>query len=118
MFAGSLLLGLTLIAFAAWLQWNDAVSWRDEMMESRLDIEYHLRRSKSRSRIHAVIGFCGALIMFAAFAGKASPLWVAAWLSVMAALIVIILLALLDAWRTYRYQIAKRPEIHRKNFGD
>ena len=118
MFAGSLLLGLTLIAFAAWLQWNDVVGWRDEAMESRLDIEYHLRRSKARSFIHLMIGFCGVLIVVAAFAGKATPLWVAAWMSVMVALVVIILLALLDAWRTYRYQIAKRPEIHRKNFSD
>ncbi len=118
MFAGSLLLGLTLIGFAAWLQWNDAIGWRSEEMESQLDVEYHLRRSKSRSRIHLIIGFCGSLVILAGFAGKATPIWVASWMSVIVSMLVIILLAVLDAWRTHRYQIAKRPEIHRKNFGD
>lgn len=118
MFAGSLLLGLTLIAFAAWLQWNEMIGWRSEALESRLDIEYHTRRSASRSHIHLIIGICGLLILVAAFAGRATPLWVAAWLSVVVSLVLIIVLALLDALRTYRYQLAKRPEIRRKNFGD
>jgi membrane protein implicated in regulation of membrane protease activity len=65
-----------------------------------------------------MIGGCGVMITAAAFAGPQTPLWAAAWMSVIVALIVIVMLALLDAWRTRRYHAAKRPETRRENFGD
>lgn len=118
MFFDSLVVGFFMVCFAAWLQWNESVGWASESMESRLDVEYLTRRSRSRRRIHWLIGGAGAMIIFSAFAGPRTPLWAASWLSVIAALLVIVLLALFDAWRTYRYQAEKRPEIRRKNFGE
>jgi peptidoglycan/LPS O-acetylase OafA/YrhL len=118
MFAGSLVMGLSMVGFAVWLQWNDSIGWSSESMESRLEAEYLIRRSRSRSRIHLMIGGCGVMITAAAFAGPRSPQWAAAWMSVIVALMVIVMLAILDAWRTHRYHAAKRPEIRRENFGD
>ena len=118
MFIDSFVLGGFLVGFALWLHWNDTADLVGESIESKLDADYLIRRTKSRRRIHFLIGSCGTLIIASAFAGPRTPLWAACWLSVTVSLLVIILLALLDAWRTYRYQAAKRPEIHRKNFGE
>ncbi len=117
-FGGSLVLGLSLVGFAVWLQWNERHGWSSESLEAPLDAKYYLGRSKSRSRIHRIIAGCGLLAMVAAFAGPATPIWVAAWMSIMVALMVIILLALLDAWRTHRYYAAKLPEARRQTLGD
>lgn len=111
MFAGSLVLGLTMIVFAVWLQWNESFGWTHEPMTCKADVEYLLRRSKSRSRIHLMIGFCGSLAIVAAFSGAGSSIWVAAWMSIMLALLVIIGLAFLDAWHTYRHQVNRRAEL-------
>lgn len=117
MFAGSMALGLMLIAFAIWLQWNESFGWSRESMTCKADVEYLLRRSKSRSRIHLIIGFCGGLAIVAAFSGTGTSVWVIAWMLIMAALLVIIGMALADAWRTYRYYAAKRPQLGERNGG-
>jgi hypothetical protein len=57
------------------------------------------------------------LILVAAFAGL-GPIWVAAWTTVMFALITVVILAGVDAFRTHRYQVDKLPEIRRDVMGD
>jgi hypothetical protein len=107
MFAGSLILGATLLGFAAWLHWNESRGWPEEsgsnrFAETELDKLYHSRRYRARTRIHAIIAICGMLVLVAAFAGP-GPVWMGAWMSVFVALMTVITLACFDAFRTHRY---------------
>ena len=127
MFAGSLVLSITLIAFAVWLQWNEKHGWPQEFDEvnramhplvgTELDREYYASRGRSRRRIHVIIGICGALILIAAIAGG-GLVWLVAWSCVMVALMGVVLLALLDAVRTHRYHRSKLPEVRDQFFGE
>ena len=117
MFEGSLLIGFTVLCFAGWLHWNDTHGWPNESFKTKLDQQYHSRRSRSRKRIHMIIAACGILIIVAAFAGP-GPVWVAAWMSVIVALMTVVALAGFDALRTHRYHLAKLPEIRRKTLHD
>ena len=65
MFAGSLVLGITVLGFAIWLQYNDTHGWPNEKFETELDNQYLARRKRSRKRIHVIIGACGVLILIA-----------------------------------------------------
>ncbi|MDA8743367.1 hypothetical protein N9N28_01930 [Rubripirellula amarantea] len=127
MFAGSLVLSFTLIAFAFWLQWNEKLGWPQEQADlnramhpligSDLDRDYYRRRSSSRARIHWIIGICGVLILIAAIAGH-GVIWVGAWMCVMFALVCVVLLALLDAFRTHRYHKNKLPQVRDHVLGE
>lgn len=111
MFAGSLILAVTLIAFAIWLQFNEQHGWGDEQaLETDLDHQYYRRRGRSRRRTNVVIGCCGILILVAAFVGP-GPIWIAVWASVLVGLVIVIGLATLDALRTHRYQRAKLRDL-------
>ena len=117
MFAGSLVLGVTLLCFAAWLHWNDTQGWPNEKFKTEIDNRYLAQRKRSRKRIHIIIALCGVLIIVAAIAGP-GPIWVAAWMSVIVALLTVIVLAGFDAFRTHRYQKEKLPEIRRGTLND
>ena len=69
MLESSLLLGITVLSFAVWLHWNDAKGWPNESYDSKVDNQYLAQRTRSRKRIHIIIGACGILILVAAFAG-------------------------------------------------
>lgn len=114
MFAGSLLLSITLLSFSAWLQWNEHFGWdEDDERRTDLDRQYFRRRGRSRLRANAILALCGVLIFVAAVAGL-GPVWVAAWMSVTVALATVVGLAGLDILRTRRYQNAKLDELVRR----
>ncbi len=114
MFAGSLVLSFTLLAFSGWLQWNEHHGWaEDEPNKTPLDQDYFRRRGRSRRRTNSILAICGVLILVAAMAGP-GPIWIACWLCVMVALATVLALAALDVLRTYRYQNAKLDEIARR----
>ena len=117
MFLGSLILGLTVIAFAAWLHWNETLGWPNESFQTELDREYLTTRTRARKRIHIVIACSGGLIMVAAFAGPGT-IWLFAWMGVILLLLTVVLLAALDALRSHRYHLRKLPEIRKEIFGD
>ena len=117
MFAGSLVLGITLCCFAAWLHWNETQGWPNESFVTDLDKQYRDKRSRSRGGIHAIIAVCGTLVLVAAFAGTGA-VWLAAWTCVILGLFAVIFLAGIDALRTQRYHAAKLPEIRREILGD
>ncbi len=111
MFAGSMILAVTLIAFAAWLQWSESNGWGDgELSETELDQRYFRQRGRSRRRTNLIIGICGLLILVAAIAGG-GPIWIAAWLCVTLALATVVGLAGLDVLRTHRYHTAKMQDL-------
>lgn len=117
MFLGSLVLGLTVIAFAAWLHWNEQIGWPNESFRTQLDREYLSERTRARKRIHVLIASAGGLMLVAAIAGPGA-IWLGAWMLVMLALLTVVLLAAMDALRTHRYHVRKLPEIRREILGD
>ncbi|TWU34469.1 hypothetical protein [Novipirellula artificiosorum] len=112
MFAGSVLIGFTLIGFAVWLHFNDQHGWQHESFDGELDRQYLSRRRRSRRWVHLIFGMSGFFSIVAAIAGPGT-VWMGAWACVALSLMTIVLLAGLDAIRTLRYQSRKRPEIHR-----
>ena len=117
MFASGMILAITLIAFAWWLQVNEVRGWANESYDSELDKDYLSRRMRARRRVNLIIGGCGVLIFIATLAGP-GPVWVAAWMSVSVGLLTVVILALLDAVRTHRYHRKKLPEIREKTLGN
>ncbi|MDB4339084.1 hypothetical protein OAF09_00585 [bacterium] len=117
MAAGSIILGLTLCFFAGWLHWKDTEGWPNESFETVLDKQYRSKRSAGRRRIHYLIAGCGLAILVAAVAGP-GVIWLVSWSLVMIGSLVVVLLALVDAFRTHRYHSAKLPEIRRETIGD
>ncbi len=102
MFPGGLLLGVTLLFFAFWLQWTEHRGWPHDTFDGDEDVEYRRRRKKSRLRVNVLIGICGLLILTATFA-DVGLVFVAAWSIVSLILMVIVILAGLDAFRTHRH---------------
>ena len=102
MFAGGLLLGVTLLFFAVWLQWTEQRGWPHDMFNGEEDQEYRTQRKKSRLLVNVLIGICGLLILVATLSGI-GVLFVASWSTVTLILMVIVVLAGLDAFRTHRH---------------
>jgi len=106
MFAGGLLLAATLIFFACWLQWTEHHGWPHDSFNGDEDQQYLAQRKKSRRLVNVLIGGCGLLIGIATFAGV-GRIFIAAWSIVAVTLIVILVLAALDAFRTLRHHRQK-----------
>jgi peptidoglycan/LPS O-acetylase OafA/YrhL len=117
MFSGSLVLGITLVAFAGWLHRRDTDGWPSEDFITELDKKYHKRRTRSRRRIHAILAGCGVAAIVAAFAGLGA-VWVAMWSIVMVSLMVVVALAGIDALHTQRYLKSKIPEMREQLLKD
>ncbi|MAI33665.1 MAG: hypothetical protein L7W43_11115 [Rubripirellula sp.] len=117
MFAGSMVLGITLIAFAGWLHYQDTEGWPSDNFTTELDRTYHQRRTRSRRRIHVILGGCGVAAIVAACWGL-GPVWVAMWSVVMVSLVVVVGLAGMDALHTHRYMKSKLPEIRERLLSD
>lgn len=113
MFAGSLILGITLVTFAGWLHYQDTEGWPSDNFTTDLDKTYHRRRTRSRRRIHLILAGCGLAVIVAAFSGL-GPVWVAMWSIVMVSLLVVVALAGVDALHTHRYMKSKLPEIRER----
>ena len=117
MFAGGLLLGATLLFFAGWLQWTEHHGWPHDTFDEEEDAVYRTHRKKARSRVNALIGLCGILILTAAFAGK-GIVFIAAWTIVSLILMVIVILAGLDAFRTHRHHQDKIRRMRKRAIED
>ena len=117
MFESSLVLGITLIGFAWWLHYRDTRGWPSDNFTTDLDKTYHQRRTRSRRRIHGILGGCGVAAIIAAFFGI-GPVWVAMWSVVMVSLLVVVALAGMDALHTHRYMKSKLPEMRDRLLND
>lgn len=117
MFEASLVLGVTLIAFAAWLHRQDTRGWPSDDFTTDLDKAYHRRRTRSRRRIHFILAGCGLAAIVAAF-DEGGPLWVAMWSVILLSVLLLVFLAGLDALHTHRYMKSKLPEIRKALLND
>ena len=116
MFAGSLLLAVTVTGFAVWLQMNESRDW-PKAAASELETKYRKKRFRWRSFIHNMLIVAGGLIAVAGFAG-AGRIWVVCWASVMVILLLVMMLAIIDGFRTRRYLKQRLPEIRRQIMDD
>lgn len=121
MFAGSLLVGFTIILVAVWLEYNDSVTsaylarqepdkqlTRDTATES-IDARYQRVRRRWRLVIHLLLAICGALMIAAGWAGP-GKFWIASWTAVAMLMLCILVLAVGDALRTHAHQVRKLAE--------
>ena len=117
MLTASLVLSITLLLFVAWLHQSQRQGWPQE--ESTLvDAEYRQSRRRRRDRIHALLGIAAVLIAVAGVAGTGelwrTRVWVGCWSVVILILLTVVVLAMLDGFRTHRYIQRKLPELRRE----
>jgi len=112
MILSHIILGVTLIGFAIWLQWTERRGWPNESLDSEVDSHYFQRRMRWRRRVNLIFALCGVLILAANLAGP--RFFVLAWMLVTAGLLAVVVMAGFDAIRTQRYMNAKIPEIRRR----
>ncbi|MCC9604181.1 hypothetical protein LOC67_26810 [Stieleria sp. JC731] len=119
MFAGGLLLGGTLLFFAGWLQWTEHQGWPYDSFDANADddVAYLSQRKRSRSKVNFLIGTCGLLVLLATVSND-RLVFVAAWTAVTFILMVIIVLAMLDAFRTHRHHQDKMRRIRERALKD
>ncbi len=113
MFESQLILAVTCLAFAAWLQWHESHGWPNESYDRQGDAEYLKTRMRSRRRVHLLFAGCGVLMAVAAFAGP-GRVFVAAWMIISLALLTVVLLAGLDALRTSRYEKRRKDQLRKQ----
>lgn len=116
MILSHIILGVTLIAFAIWLQWTERRGWPNESLDSDVDALYFEQRMRWRRRVNLIIALCGVLILAANAAGP--RLFVLAWMLVIWGLLVVVVMAGFDAFRSQRYMKAKIPQIRRRILND
>lgn len=118
MFAGGLILSITIIAFALWLHWNERANWGERDFHSKTDQAYLRARTRSRRVVHALFLVCGILIFVSTIATPERRIvWLLSWAVVTVLLLSIVMLAGIDALRTHRYHLNKLPEIRKKSLG-
>ena len=113
MFASQFIIGITLLAFAAWLHVNEKHGWPNESYDRKEDAEYLTARTRSRRRVNFLFAACGVLILVAAFSGP-GRVFIAAWMIVSVALMTVSVLAGLDVLRTQRYDRRKMSDLRKR----
>lgn len=125
MFAGSLLIGFSVILVAVWLEYQDSLVWSDAVESRRtqapaadarshfLENRYQLIRRRWRLVIHMLLALCGGLMIAAGWAGP-GRFWIAAWTAVAILMLCILLLAAGDALRTYYHSMRKIAEARQR----
>lgn len=121
MFAGSLLVGFTVILVAVWLEYQDSLlatalvqnlRYRRPVDTASQAVEDRYRRVRRRWRlvIHSLLATCGGLMIAAGWAGP-GRFWIAAWTAVTLLMLCIVVLALADAIRTRHHHTRQLSSI-------
>ena len=101
MFAGGLILAMTLMGFSVWLFHTEKVGWPNDELNDPLDQEYLSRRTRSRRRVNSLFFVCGLMILAATWATpERQTWWISCWMSAMLVLLTILVLASFDVVRT------------------
>jgi pheromone shutdown protein TraB len=117
MFAGGMVLAATVLFFAAWLQWTEHQGWPYDSFNMEEDGEYLTRRRRSRLIVNGLLALCGLLICTATLAGV-GVVFAVAWTLVTLNLMIIVLLAGLDAFRTHRYHKDRLRALRERAFDE
>jgi hypothetical protein len=101
MFAGGLILSITLMCFSVWLFRTERLGWPNDTRDDPSDQTYLDKRSRSRRRVNALFFVCGLMILLATLATPdRRSLWIGCWMSAVLVLWTIMALAGLDVLRT------------------
>ena len=121
MFAGSLLVGFTIILVAVWLEYNDSITMAylasrtgdqkltNDNAKQSSDARYQKVRRRWRLVIHVLLAICGALMIAAGWTGP-GKFWIVSWTAVAMLMLCILVLAMGDAVRTHTHQVRKLAE--------
>ena len=113
----SLVLGLLVLVAALLLEWRNSRVDRGELRESELDTRYYGLRTRRRRLVHLLLAIIGALGLAAGILGHGRA-FILIWAAVPLVVFLIVILAMLDAYRTHRYLAEKLPEIQAASFSD
>lgn len=114
MFAGGIILAITLMSFSVWLFRTEQIGWPNEKLDAPEDQIYRSRRTRSRRRVNALFFVCGVFILIATTATPdRQGWWIGGWMSAMMVLLTILLLACFDVLRTVLHH-RDRAERHRR----
>ena len=117
MFGASVVVGLTIVGIAVWLEWRESQGDVDGLGGGALDQRYLGKRRWLRRAIHLLLLISGVIVLVAGYAGP-GRVWVLGWLAVSGLLVMVLALAVVDLWRTKRYLRRKLPELRRQTLGD
>ncbi len=113
MTAASMILALTLLGFAVWLELREREGPQAGDADATFDDEYLLARHRGRRSVHVLLVVAAALIFVAGLAGPGA-VWIAMWLAVCGVLVVVMLLGAVDFYRTNRFLARKLPELRKQ----
>lgn len=115
MTGASVVLGIAILGFAFWLDRHERGEPQPGDNDATFDDGYLRARHRGRQVVFYGLLVAGGLILVAAAAGP-GPVWIASWLAVSGLLILVLMLGMLDAYRTNRYFARKLPELRRQAF--
>lgn len=116
MFAGSLILALTLMGFSVWLFHSEKVGWPNEELSDPVDQDYRRRRTRARRRVNGLFFVCGLMILGATWATPERQVWwISCWMSAMLVLLTILVLASFDVLRTVLHHRNRMDRIRRRD---
>ncbi|SMP77062.1 hypothetical protein SAMN06265222_12280 [Neorhodopirellula lusitana] len=111
MFAGGLILSITLMAFSVWLFRSERLGWPNDELDEPIDQDYRSRRRRGRRVVNALFFLCGLLILLATWATPDNRTWwITGWMSATLVLLTILVFAGFDVLRTLLHH---RRRIHR-----
>lgn len=112
MIVSHIVLGVSLIIFAVWLQRTEGRGWPNESSDDERDASYFGRRKRSRRRVNVILAICGGLILVAGMSGP--RLFVISWGLVTMALLAVVVLAAFDVLGTRRHVNSKLPQLRQR----
>ena len=105
----SLLVGIAVLLVVGILETrNRSVS--AEQLESDTDRDYFYRRGRRRRLVHVILGIVGILAIAAGGVGRGDA-YVLIWAAVPLLILIAVLLAMADGYRTVQYHDQKLPEV-------
>lgn len=114
MFAGGLILSITLMCFSVWLFRTERLGWPNDTCDDPSDELYLTRRSRSRRRVNGLFFLCGLMILLATLATPdRRALWIGCWMIAMLVLWTVMALAGLDVLRTMLHHRGRLDRIRK-----
>lgn len=111
----SLIVGIVVLVAVVVLEFRNRLALRIEP-DSELDEDYYGRRYRRRRLVHLLLVIVGALALLAGAIGRGGA-FALIWAAVPLLIFIVVLLALADAYQTFRYHDEKLPELKETSLG-
>lgn len=117
MITASFILAVLLLALAVYLERRQRGGPQVGGKDPAFDDDYLTARIRGRRGVHGVLVLMAVIIASAAWVGP-GPLWAALWMAVFGLLVLVVFLAMADAFRSRKYLQRKLPELRKQMLGD